>query len=58
MVEVIIGLLICGGIAAHYFSKENDSPMEQLVEEVLEMEGVTADFSAADKAKEAQVSPK
>lgn len=54
MVPIIIAVAILVGLGAHFFTKENDSPVEQLAEKVLHMEGVDVDFSAEDKAEAAK----
>ncbi len=51
---IIAGLLIVGA-AVHYFSGKPDTCAEEFVEQVLRIEGVDIDFSAAEHkaAKEA-----
>lgn len=55
---IIILVSLIAGIAAHHFSKKNDSCMEQFAEDILHTQGIDIDFSAADKAEEAPKVPK
>ncbi len=48
---IIIVVAVVIGSGAHYFSKKNDSVLEQVAESVLETEGVKIDFSAVEKAQ-------
>lgn len=45
---ILIAVLLIVGSAIHYFSGKPDTCAEELVEEVLRVEGVTVDFSAAE----------
>lgn len=52
---IVIAVLLIVGSAVHYFAGEPDTCAEEIVEQVLRIEGVDIDFSAYDKrvAKEA-----
>lgn len=47
---LLIGVCLIAGVVIHHFSGKDDSPAEQMIEEVLNLEGVNVDFSADDKA--------
>ena len=51
-VPILIAVLMLVGAGVHRYTHQNDSAVEQVVEEVLKVEGVDIDFSAADKAAE------
>ena len=47
---VVMAVLLMLGAGVHYFSKESDSPAEQLIEKLLKADGIEIDFSSPDDA--------
>lgn len=45
LIPIIIALLIMGGVVTRYITGVDDSPPEQIIEEVLETQGIDIDFS-------------
>lgn len=50
---ILIVVLIVGGLVIHTVSKKDDTPAEQLVENILRSENVNIDFSEGDKKETA-----
>lgn len=55
---IVIVVAFVVGIGAHYFTKKNDSCLEQIAEQILKSENIDVDFSAPDKEKEAKEAQK
>ncbi len=49
---IVIAVAIIVGAGAHYFSGKDDSPIEQVSEQILKTKGIDIDFSADAKRLE------